>query len=122
LLAIARAVSFLPKSKAERTEHLKRGMLILAAFGYVIFLLAGMDQGLGVFYRTLGYCWAALACALAGMTCASKKQRWFWGIAGVAAIVGNLYGHYQNGEWSERLARIQAQQKPPPTAQAPTNR
>ena len=115
-------MSFLPKSKAERIEHLKRGLLILAAFGYVMFLLAGLDTGLGVFRRTLGYCWAALACALVAIPCASKKLRWFWGIAGVAAIAGNLYGHHQNSEWTERLERVRAQQTPPSSSQTVTNR
>jgi hypothetical protein len=115
-------MSFLPKSRAERIEHLTRGLVILAAFGYVMFLLAGMDAGLGVFRRTLGYCWAALACALVAVACAPKKLRWFWGIAAVAAIAGNLYGHHQNREWRERLERARAQQTAPSSSQAVTNR
>jgi len=110
------------ETRTERIEHMKRGLLILAAFGYVMCLLAGMDQGLGVFYRSLGYCWAALACALVAIACTSKKQRWFWGLAGVAAIVGNLYGHHQNGVMRETLERVQAKQTPPSTSQTFTNR
>src|ERR1017187_1098937 len=97
----------------DQRATMKRAMLILSAFGYVLFLNFGMDRGLGVFYRTPNYCWAALACAVVAGACVSKRSRWFWGIAGVAAIAGCLYGYHQNSEWRQRLDRIRAQQPPP---------
>jgi peptidoglycan/LPS O-acetylase OafA/YrhL len=115
-------MSLLPKSKAEGVEHLKRGMLILAAFGYLIFLSFGMDRGLGVFYRTPNYCWAALTCAVVAAACDSKRPRWLWGIAGVAAIAACLYAYHQNSEWPKRLERVQAQQASPSPSQSVTNR
>ena len=115
-------MSLLLKSKAEGVEHLKRGMLILAAFGYFIFLNFGMDRGLGALYRTPNYCWAALASAVVAAACGSKRSRWLWGIAGVAAIAGCLYAYHQNSEWRETLRRVQAQQASPSPYQTATNR
>ena len=63
-------------------------MLILAAFGYFIFLDFGMDTGLGVYFLTPNYCWAALACAVVAAACVSRRARWLWAIAGVIAIAG----------------------------------
>ena len=96
-------------------------LLILPVFGYVMFLIAGMDTGLGV-YRAPAYCFGAAACALVAAACVSKRQRLYWSIAGVAAIACSLYGYHQNSEWRERLGRVRAQQPPPPTAQTETNR
>lgn len=101
---------------------MKRTLLILSAFGYLIFLIAGMDTGLGI-YRTPAYCFAAAACAFVAVACVSKSQRWYWGIAGIAAIACSIYGYRQNSEWRERLERIRSQQQPPPpAAQTETNR
>jgi hypothetical protein len=100
---------------------MKRALLILSAFGFVVFLIAGMDTGLGVF-RTPAYCFAAVACAVVAAACASKRGRLYWSIAGVAAIACSLYGYHQNNEWRVRLDRIRAQQPPPPATQTETNK
>jgi hypothetical protein len=100
---------------------MKRASLILAAFGYIMFLIAGMDTGLGVF-RTPIYCWAAFACALIAVLCVSKRHRWFWSIAGVVAIAGSLYGYHQNSEWRQRLERFKAQESTLPTPNTATNK
>jgi hypothetical protein len=94
---------------------MKRALLILSTFGYLMFLIAGLDAGLGV-YRTPAYCFAAVVCAIVAAACVSKISRLYWSIAGVAAFGCGLYGIYQNHEWHERLERIQAQQ--PPSAQS----
>ena len=115
-------MSFLPNSRAELIKNLRHGTFILAAFGYLNFLLLEMDTGLGVFFRTLGYCWAALACAIVSILCAPKKWKWFWGMAGIAAVIGNLYGHHHNSTMKEELERIQSQQNPPIASETVTNR
>ena len=107
-------MSFLPNSRAELIEHLKRGMFVLAVFAYLMFLSIGMDTGLGVYYLTLGYCWAALACAIVAMLFAPRKWKWLWGIAGLAALIGNLYGHHHNSVMREELERIQRNGNMPP--------
>lgn len=76
---------------------MNRALIILSSFGYVMFLIAGTDTGLGV-YQTPAYCFAAFACAAVAAACVSKRARWSWGIAGVAALVFSLYGYHQNTE------------------------
>jgi len=98
---------------------MKRALLILSAFGYLMFLIAGLDSGLGV-YRTPACCFAAVACAIVAAACVSKGARLYWITAGVAAFGCSVYGFYQNHEWRERLERIQAQQ--PASAQTETKR
>jgi hypothetical protein len=99
--------------------RMKRALLILSAFGYLMFLIAGLDTGLGV-YCTPAYCFAAVACALVAAFCVSKRARLYWSIAGIAAFACSFFGYYQNYEMHERLERIQAQQPPP--SQTETNR
>ena len=96
-------------------------MLILSGFGYVMFLIAGLDTGLGV-YRTPAYCFAALACALVPAVCAAKRTRLYWSIAGIAAIACGLYGYHENRQWRERLERVLAEHQALPTTQMGTNR
>ena len=96
-------------------------MFILSGFGYVIFLIAGMDTGFGV-YRTPAYCLAALACALVAAACAAKRPRLYWSIAGIAAIACSLYGYHENRQWRERLERVLAEHQAPPATQVGTNR
>ena len=98
---------------------MKRALLILSAFGYLMFLVAGLDTGLGV-YRTPAYCFAAVVCAIVAAASVSKRSRLYWSIAAVAALGCSLYGFYQNHEWRERLERVRAQQ--PPSAQTETKR
>src|SRR5258706_9345593 len=100
---------------------MKRALLILAAFGYVMFFIMGIDTGLGV-YRSPSYCWAAFACALVAAACVSKRQRRIWIIAGVIAMAASFYGYHQNNEWRERLERIRTRQAPPSTSQTGMNR
>lgn len=102
-----------------RFASMKRALLIFSAFGYLMFLITGLDTGLGV-YRSPAYCFAAVACAIVAAACVSKRLRMYWSIAGVVAIGCCLYGFYQNQEWRDRLDRIQSQQ--PPSAQMETNR
>jgi hypothetical protein len=52
---------------------MRRGVFILAGFGYVMFLVAGLDTGSGV-YRTPGYGFAALAFAVVGAALPAKRQ------------------------------------------------
>lgn len=88
---------------------MRRGLITLSGLGYVMFLWAGLDTGLGV-YRTPAYCFLALFCAAAATACASKRVRLWWTVAGLAAIVCGAYGYHQNREWRERLERIRAEQ------------
>jgi Gpi18-like mannosyltransferase len=98
---------------------MKRAILILSVFGYLISLIAGLDTGLGV-YCTPAYCFAAVACAFIAAACVTKRARLYWSIAGIAAFGCSLYGFYQNHEMHESLDRIKAQQ--PSSAQTETNR
>ena len=100
---------------------MKRGLLILSGFGYVMFLVAGLDTGLGV-YRTPAYCFAALACAVVAAACVAKKPRLYWSIAGVAAVLCSVYGYHQNSEWHETLESIRAQRQSQPAVQTETTR
>lgn len=98
-----------------------RALLIMSSFGYAMFLIAGLDTGLGV-YRTPAYCFAALACAGVGAACVSMRARWCWGVAGAAAVVCSLYGYRQNDQWREKLAHIRAQQPQSTAAHSDTNK
>ncbi len=100
---------------------MRHGLLIFSGFGYVMFLIAGMDTGLGV-YRTPAYCFAALACALVAAVCAAKKPRLYWSIAGIVAIACSLYGYHENRQWHERIERVRGEHRADPTAQIETNR
>jgi hypothetical protein len=121
LLAIGEPLQGQPSLTSPLGTAMKRDLLILSSFGYVVFLIAGLDTGFGV-YRTPAYCFAALACAGVAVACASRRLRWFWGVAGVAAVVCSLYGYRQNDQWRERLAHILAQQPPPTATQNHTNK
>ena len=96
---------------------MKRGLLILSGFGYVMFLVAGIGTGLGV-YRTPAYCFGALGCAVVAAMCAAKRPRVYWSIAGAAAIACSLYGYHENYTWRERLERAQLERGAPPASQA----
>jgi hypothetical protein len=100
---------------------MRRGLLILSAFGYGMFLIAGVNTGAGV-YRTPAFCFAAFACAVVAAACVSNRPRLYWSIAAAAAVVCGVYGYRQNSEWREKLKRAQAQQQPPPAIHAETNR
>jgi hypothetical protein len=91
---------------------MKRALLILSAFGYLMLLMEGTSTGLGV-YRTPAYCFAAAACAGLAVVCASGRARWYWSIAAIAALGFGFYGYHKNGERRERLGRYQAQRSPP---------
>jgi hypothetical protein len=88
---------------------MRRGLLILAGFGYIMLLMAGMDTGLGV-YRTPAYSLASVGCAIIAALCSEQRQRFFWVIAALAAILFSVYGFQQNNQWRERLDRFQKQQ------------
>lgn len=92
---------------------MKRGLLILSAFGYVMFLTAGIDTGLGV-YRTPAYCLAAVACAVMGAPCVAKRHRLFALFAGIVAMACSLYGYHQNIQWREKLDRMSMLLPPAP--------
>ncbi|MBP7826835.1 MAG: hypothetical protein KA236_09830 [Verrucomicrobia bacterium] len=104
------------RSSKNDGHSLKRKLLFIAGVGYAVFLIAGLDTGLGV-YRTPAYCLAALACAVLAAACTTKRPRVYWIIAGIAAILCTVYGYRQNQQWRERLERIKAQQPPPPTTE-----
>jgi small-conductance mechanosensitive channel len=94
--------------------QVRRALLMLASFGFVIFFWGGMSTGLGVF-RNPTECWIAAGYALVGVACASGRQRWIAGIAAVVAVAGSLYGYHENDAWRVRLERIRAEH-PPKTA------
>src|SRR5487761_2110228 len=60
----------------DRSVRNKRVLLVSAAFGYVMFFMAGTDTGLGVLVRNPELCLAAAGCALVATFWSSKKQRW----------------------------------------------
>jgi hypothetical protein len=93
---------------------MKRALLILASFGYVMFLIAGTDTGLGV-YRTPAWCFAAVVCAGVAVAYVTAGAKWYWSIAGAAALVLSFYGYHQNDQWREKLSRVQAQHPAPAT-------
>ena len=99
----------LAQIKSEWFQQRKRGLYILALFGYVLFLMEGMSTGLGV-YRNPTACWVASFCAVIALACASKAQRWFSLIVLMISIYGAFYGYYRNAQWRVRLDRIQTQQ------------
>jgi len=86
-----------------------------------MFVFAGMDTGLGVF-RTPAYCWVAIPCALIAAVCSAKRRRWYWIIAGAAAVVCSIYGYQQNSKWRERVEHFPVKQAPPPAEQPESNR
>jgi hypothetical protein len=100
---------------------MKRALLILSCFGYVMFLLAGTSTGSGV-YRTPGFCLAAVACAAVATACVPAKSRWSWSVAGVAALVCSLYGYQQNSKWRAKLDLTRGLRPPTTEVQTDTNR
>src|SRR5579872_6455797 len=100
---------------------MKRALLILAAIGYFIFFVEGLDTGLGL-YRTPSSCWTAAGCAAVAMACCPKRRRWLWSIAGIAAIAGSLYGYHENAKWRAIMDRVQRHHVMPPASRTETNR
>lgn len=102
-------MSFLPHGRAEWNQQLKLAVFCLAMFGYVLFLLHGLDTGLGV-YRKPTFCWIAAGFAFLAFLAAEKPRRWFALAALVVAVLGSCYGYYANHAWREKLERAQAQE------------
>lgn len=99
---------------------MKRAVLILAGFAYLLLLLDGISTGLGV-YCSPTSCWAAAGCALVAFVCAPTGRRWICAAALVLAIGGSLHGYRHNEQWRAKLDRIRAHQTPPPS-QTVTNK
>jgi hypothetical protein len=101
-------MSFIPQSKTEWIGQLKLPVLILAMFGYLIFLLAGWSTGLGVIHNP-SYCWVASAFAIA---VASGSQRWVALMALVVSVFIGAYGYHDNAAWRKRLSRWSCGSRP----------
>lgn len=106
----------------DRSVRNKRVLLVSAAFGYVMFFMAGTDTGLGVLVRNPELCLAAAGCALVATFWSSKKQRWICGIATAVAIAGTLYGYHENSKWRAKLDRFEDTRPQPPASQTEMDR
>ncbi|MCP5524392.1 MAG: hypothetical protein H7A46_22915 [Verrucomicrobiales bacterium] len=102
-------MSLLPHGRSEWTQQLKLAVFCLAMFGCVLFLLHGLDTGLGV-YRKPTFCWISACFAFLAFLAAEGPRRRVALAALVVAVLGSVYGYYANNAWREKLERVQAQE------------
>jgi hypothetical protein len=88
--------------KPSLRTQVRSAVLILAAFSYILLIMEGLSNGLGV-YRKPIFCWIALGCAAVGARLSPKTYQWFWAFAVVFAIGAGLFDHYKNNEWHRKL-------------------